>query len=153
MEGKISRRTVICLSSTSLASSLSGCNTLIGQDEPERFTLCRLEIFNRDQDTEHTIEIHVQADGETVHRGTYDIPSATGSTVSDKEFDPHDWLDGTIQTLTVEGRVDEQDRVGPREITASQVSEQTEVIYKIAEDESLEISTLVAGNACDRNEP
>ncbi len=153
MGGMISRRTVICLSSTSLAGSLSGCNTLIGQNEPERFTLCKFEIFNGDQDSEHRIEIHVQADGETVHRGTYDIPSATGSTVSDKEFDPRDWFDGPIQTLTVEGQVDKQDRVGPREITASQVSEQTEVFYRIAEDESLDIQYIVAGDACNRNEP
>ncbi|MFC7231117.1 hypothetical protein ACFQMM_06310 [Saliphagus sp. GCM10025308] len=152
MDEGISRRRVICLSSATLFASLSGCSSLAEQDETGRFTLCTLEIHNRDQHSNHTIEIHVQADGETVHQGTYDLPSANGDVVSDEELNPRDWFDGTVETLTLEGQVDDRERVGPREVTASQVSEQTEVLYLIEEDGTLDISTMVAGNACTRDE-
>ncbi|WP_312907018.1 hypothetical protein [Natronosalvus caseinilyticus] len=152
MNREISRRRVISLSSASLFASLSGCSSLADQDETEQFTVCHLEIHNRDQHSDHTIDIHVQADGETVHQGTYDLPSATGDVVSDEELHPRDWFDGTVETLTLEGQVDDRERVGPREIIASQVSEQTEVIYRIEEGGTLGISTLVAGNACTREE-
>lgn len=137
------RRAVMGAFTTS-ALLFSGCNALTINPN-DGFVFAKLELWN-DDDAKHRLHLLIEADGEPIYWGSYEIPSNPGDTVGEKEFDPRNRLDGKVQQLTLRGRVDDQPPVGPVEITAEETTDPAKVSYLINEDSELDISNRVVGD-------
>jgi hypothetical protein len=135
------RRGVISGFATS-AVFLSGCSALTTDSTDDTFQFSKLELWN-DDDEPHRLHLVVEADGEPIYWGSYEIPSNPGDVVGEKEFDPGTRLDGKIQQLTVRGRVDDRPAVGPVKLTSDDVTDPAVVNYVINEDLELDIKTRI----------
>ena len=130
------------------AAALSGCSSPLAAGN-SGFELCPGLLLYSLDDEPHHVDLLVEADGEPLYWGGYDLPARPEpSTAADRRLDAPASFDDRVNRLAMQGRVDGGATVGPFEITAADVSGDLLLRYAVDESGTLAIERTYGGANC-----